>query len=128
MGLRRRAWRARRRHELNCPIGRCAVIVFTVLGAEIDRRRWLLAFLTAQARQKFPKTHIATLLDQQAHRKECRAPAAEEFELALRPVGQTVREAEGRRMHGSRLQREQNTNNSLAGRRAARPEIARDNE
>jgi hypothetical protein len=92
--------RMRHRHQLDSPIGRCAVIVFTVPSAEIDRRRWLSAFLTSQARQEFPKAHIATLLDQQAHRKECRAPAAVQFELALRPVGKTVREAEGRRMHG----------------------------
>jgi hypothetical protein len=68
------SWRARHRHKLDCPIRRRALIVFTVSGAEIDRRRWLSAFLTPQARQQFPKTHIAALLDQQAHGHERGAP------------------------------------------------------
>ena len=108
------AHRSRHRHQLDNPIGRCAVIVFTVPGAEIDRRRRLSAFLTSQARQKFPKAHIAALLDQQAHRQDRCPPAAVQFQPALRPVGQTMREAEGRRMHGRRISNEQKANNSLA--------------
>jgi hypothetical protein len=36
---------------------------------------------------QFPKTHIAPLLDHEAHRIERHAPAAMQFELAVRPVG-----------------------------------------
>jgi hypothetical protein len=104
----------RHRHQLDCPIGRRTVIMFTVTGAEIDRCRRTFAFLAAQARQQFPKTHIAALLDQQAHRQNCCAPAAVQLQLALRPVGQTMLEAEGRRVHGGRLQREQKQNKGFA--------------
>jgi hypothetical protein len=61
------------------------VIVFTVPGAEIDRRRRLPAFLAAQARKQFPKTHIAAFPYHEAHRIEHHAPTAMQFELALRP-------------------------------------------
>jgi hypothetical protein len=37
-----------------------------------------------------------------------------QLQLALRPVGQTVREAEGRRVHGGRLGREQEENKCVA--------------
>ena len=89
------------------------MIVFTVPGAEIDRRGRAFAILTSQARKKFPKTHIAALLHQQAHRQDCRTPAAVQLQPALRPVGQTVREKEGRRMHGGKLRREQIANKRL---------------
>jgi hypothetical protein len=56
----------RRRHQLDCPIGRRTVIVFPVSGAEIDGAGGCLHSRTAQARQKFPKAHIAPMLDQQA--------------------------------------------------------------
>jgi hypothetical protein len=105
----------RHRHQLDSPIGRCAVIVFTVPGAEIDRRRWTSAFLASQARQQFPKTHIAALLDHQPHRIERHAPAAMQFELEVRPVGQAMLRTERRRMHRGRLQREHKKNKRVAG-------------
>jgi tetratricopeptide (TPR) repeat protein len=46
----------RHRHQLDSPIGRCAVIVFTVPGAEIDRRRRLPAFLTSKGAAEFPQS------------------------------------------------------------------------
>jgi hypothetical protein len=73
------------------------VIVLAVPGAEIDRCRRTFAFLTAEARQQFPKTHIATLLDQQAYRQKCRAPAAVEFELHC---GQSERRCARRKGEG----------------------------
>jgi hypothetical protein len=50
----------------------------------------LLQKLGAKA-APFPKADIAPLFEQQTHRKEGRAPAAVQFELALRPVGQAMR-------------------------------------
>jgi hypothetical protein len=91
------------------------VIVFTMPGAEINRRRRTFAFFTSQTGQKFPKTHITALLDQQTHGQDCRAPAAMQLQLALRPIGQAMRQAEGRRVHGRRLRREQKVNKRLAG-------------
>jgi hypothetical protein len=41
--------------------------MFTVPGAEIDWSWRSSALHASQARQQFPKTHIATLLHQQPH-------------------------------------------------------------
>jgi deferrochelatase/peroxidase EfeB len=88
--------------------------------ARPSRRRRTFAFPAPQARQEFPKTHIATLLHQQAHRKERRAPAAVQFERAFGPVRQTVRQAEGWRMHGGRLDRYRRKNSTAEIRAAQR--------
>jgi hypothetical protein len=98
------------------------VIMFAVPGAKIDRRRRVLAFPTAPARQKFRKARIATLFRQQAHRQDGRAPAAMQFEPALRPVGQAMRQVEGRRMHGCTVGLEHNANKRIARGSAADPD------
>ena len=85
-------------------------IMLPVPSAEINWRWLLSTFFAAQTRQQFPKTHIAALLDHEAQRKECSAPAAVQFELAVRPIGQTMLVAEGRRVHGGRLRREHKEN------------------
>ena len=82
-------------------------------GAEVNRGRGLPALLAAQLGQHCGKRPIAIVPDQHAHREHRLTATAIQFQAAVRPVRETLAEAEGRRMHRIRLCHERIGNNKL---------------
>jgi hypothetical protein len=100
--------RARRRYQFDRPICRGTMIMLALSGAQIHRSRRLLAVLAPQPGQDLRKCSIAALYCKQTQRKDSDALTAVKLQAALRPVGQVMGEAEGRRVHRRSL--EQNGN------------------
>ena len=103
------------RHQFDGPVRRSAMVVFAMPRAEIDRRGRSVAPLAPKSGEDFCKGPVAALRGQQAQRKDCCALAAVKLKAAIRPVGQSVGEAERRRVHGRRLSIEHKANKNEKG-------------
>ncbi len=93
-------------HQFNRPVWRRAMTELTMgTGDQVERCRWFPTHLAPQPRHHVPEDLVAALQSQVAGREEPDPVPAPHLQLAVWPVQQAVRCAEGRRVHARRYRR-----------------------